>query len=115
MTDLNYAGYKINLSDHLSKRTQKRFPRSKKNRIRRKWAKRDKNYVSVPDMQIYVMEEAKTIAMHPAVWAKIEKELADYSTPDIITWPKPVHTPFVHFPMMPFPSPKLSMFGRLVF
>lgn len=114
MSDLSYAGYQITLSANLSKRTQKRFPRSKKKRIRLKWEKRDTNYVSAPDMQIYVMEETKTMVMHPAVWAKIEKEVASCGTHSMFSWPRPVHMPFEYFPMIEETAKEQSMFGCIL-
>ena len=41
-------GFKIIESPHMADRVQVRFPRSKKRRIRKKWAKRPDNWRDVP-------------------------------------------------------------------
>ncbi|MFA7254090.1 MAG: hypothetical protein WC107_06085 [Patescibacteria group bacterium] len=55
----------------LSERVQVRFPRSKRTRIRRKWAKRAKNWRTVPMDRCVVV--AGNIHVHPAKM----KELTD--------------------------------------
>lgn len=114
MRDQIYAGYKINLNSLLSSRIQTRFPRSKRRRIQRKWAKRDANYVSMPDTQIYVMEQTKTMVMHPAIWAKLEKELKPCDTHGAFTAQSSVYMPFMEIPMTPV-LPTLSMSNRILF
>lgn len=42
-------------SDHLIERIQVRFPRSKKNRIRKKWAKRTENWVTIPRQEVFMI------------------------------------------------------------
>jgi len=100
MNDLVYAGYQITLSNFLSKKVQKRFPRSKKRRIRTKWAKRDCNYVSEPDLHVYIMEERKEMVMHPAVWAKMQKHLEKDNSRFRYPTKDSVYMPFMDFPIM---------------
>jgi hypothetical protein len=59
--------------------TQVRFPRSKKRRIRRKWAKDRRNYraVTTPWEHAYVIE-GKTIVMHPRMVAKLEQASREF-------------------------------------
>ncbi len=60
-------------------RRQVRFPRSKKKRIRRKWAKQLRNWRSVPQDVIYKVHGKglyETWVMHPAI-AKQLREAAD--------------------------------------
>lgn len=100
MNDLVYAGYRIKLSNFLSKKVQKNFPRSKKRRIRNKWAKRDCNYFSKPDDQVYIMEENKEMVMHPSVWAKMQKSLEKDDSHFRYPTKESVYMPFMDFPIM---------------
>lgn len=100
MNDLVYAGYRITLSNFLSKKIQKKFPRSKKKRMRNKWAKREDNYVSEPDLQVYIMEEKKEMVMHPSVWAKMQKSLPKDNSHFRYPTKQSVYMPFMDFPIM---------------
>ena len=48
---------------YLSDRVQYKFPRSKKKRIRKKWAKNPKNWKNVPKLETYQIGD--TLIMHP--------------------------------------------------
>lgn len=54
-------------------RVQFRFPRSKKVRIRRKWAKNPRNWRGTADPKIYKMGD--TYYMHPDTWEKVQREI----------------------------------------
>ncbi|MCP4571443.1 MAG: hypothetical protein GY838_03755 [bacterium] len=63
-------------------RRQVRFPRSKKKRIRRKWAKQLRNWQSVPQDVIYKLREpgrSEKWVMHPAI-AKQLREAVEGET-----------------------------------
>ncbi len=51
---------------------QVRFPRSKKRRMRRKWAKQQKNYRNVPRQEI--IQTADGLYAHPETWEKVFKK-----------------------------------------
>lgn len=52
-------------------RKQYRFPRSKKKRIRNKWAKREQNYRYIP--RIYQLGDA--IYAHPSLYQRLLREI----------------------------------------
>lgn len=52
---------------------QVRFPRSKKRRMRKKWAKQRRNFGFAPSPRIYRIGD--TIIGHPEVIAKIKRKL----------------------------------------
>ena len=58
-------------------RKQIRFPRSKKRRIRKKWAKRPENWTaySVPWATVYRMDDL--LVMHPAILGRVTREIED--------------------------------------
>ena len=71
-------------SPHLQKRVLKKMCRSKKKRIRKKWLKNPKNYKTVPDSNIYIIDmnylnlfpggrPEKTIVAHPEIAAILRK------------------------------------------
>ena len=63
-------------SKYLSKRVQIRRPRSKKRRIRKKWAKRESNFRTIPDRHVYIA--AGRIFCHPEVARELrERFLVD--------------------------------------
>lgn len=59
---------------HMADFMQVRFPRSKKKRIRKKWAKDSRNYRYVPWRKAYQLGD--TVFAHPAMIESIRKELA---------------------------------------
>jgi len=63
---------------HLLSKTQVRFPRSKKKRIRKKWAKQERNFSYRPSKEIYPMGD--TILCHPIMAQKIRKLGAPLAT-----------------------------------
>jgi len=64
---------KIVESAFLVDRKQVRFPRSKKRRIRCKWAKQEKNWLAIPKRDVYKMGDM--IICHPAVAMQIRKSI----------------------------------------
>ena len=69
------TGLRVLESHHLTIREQVRFPRSKRRRIRKKWAKRPGNHASRPDPSIYKLGEG-TLLMHPATAATLLSKLS---------------------------------------
>lgn len=67
-------GLKIVTSNYLTKRVQFRFPRSKKKRIRRKWAKQAKNWRNIDNGNAYQIGD--TLIVPPSVYEKIVEKLA---------------------------------------
>ena len=61
----------------MTEHKQVRFPRSKKRRIRKKWAKRPENWRSVPQDKAYQIGD--TLVMHPAMLERLKKQLASIS------------------------------------
>jgi hypothetical protein len=70
-------GMKVIEDVFLSDRKQVRFPRSKKVRIRRKWAKQAKNYDFVP--KSYVYQVGDKLLGHPETIRRIAKVDADFA------------------------------------
>lgn len=62
-------------SPYLTDRVQVRFPRSKKKRIRRKWAKDQKNYDTVPKNVVYVVDGR--LVMYTSLARRLSKELSE--------------------------------------
>lgn len=67
-------GFRVILNDFMADYKQVKFPRSKKKRIRRKWAKNLKNYAYVPWTKMYQMG-GDTLVMHPAMYERLKREL----------------------------------------
>ena len=74
------GGLRIIQNVYCTVRQQYRFPRSKRHRIRAKWAKRERNYRHLPDPNMYVMRDQGAVVMHPATWRKLERELNTANT-----------------------------------
>ena len=68
------SGFRVYSSPHMADRKQVRFPRTKKRRIRKKWAKRPENYRTIPWDKVYRMGDA--IYAHPAMIEKLKRQLA---------------------------------------
>lgn len=66
-------GYELRPNIYMADRKQVHFPRSKKKRMRRKWAKQPKNYRDVPKPDVYLID-GRYLVGHPATLAKIEKK-----------------------------------------
>lgn len=64
-------GMPVVLCPWMTTRGQVRFPRSKKRRIRKKWAKQQRNYASVPSNEILQMMGA--LYVHPNTWQRIKR------------------------------------------
>lgn len=65
----SFGGIRLYANQHLVERRQVRFPRSKKRRIRKKWAKRASNWAVRPDPSVYMV--GRDAFGHPAILAKI--------------------------------------------
>ena len=74
------AGVRVLESEHLVIREQVRFPRSKRKRIRKKWAKRPENWAERPDPDIYRMADPITgrvqLVCHPETARRL-REMID--------------------------------------
>jgi hypothetical protein len=68
------------INPHLTIKVQNRFPKSKRRRIRAKWAKRERNFKHLPDPNYYIMSDAGAIAMHPALWSELKGEVTVNAT-----------------------------------
>ena len=66
-----FTGLRIITDHQMADRVQFRFPRSKKRRIRKKWAKRQENWKAVPWPRAYQING--TLVMHPAMLAELER------------------------------------------
>jgi hypothetical protein len=60
-------------SRHCVERVQFRYPKSKKLRIRKKWAKREENVRYEPRAYLYNKD---TILCHPAIAKRLRQEIA---------------------------------------
>lgn len=69
----SYTGPQLIASEHV--REQFRFPRTKKRRIRNKWAKRPENFR--PARGAWHDTERGVIYMHPATLERYQKQRAD--------------------------------------
>jgi len=96
-------------------RRQVRFPRSKKKRIRRKWAKDPRNWRSFPKTEIYELQGG-VVFMHPDVAAELRKRLKEAPDGSIVpvSPPEPPKdfrqygfdaSPFGSFASLPRPEP----------
>lgn len=70
-------GFKLVEDPRLVLARQIRFPRSKRRRIRRKWARRAANCEFKPDENCYLLPEKKTLIAHPSVIARLKAKLAE--------------------------------------
>lgn len=77
-----YAGFRFIEQNSCLKRKQVSFPRSKRRRIRRKWAKDDRRCVTVADPEVYFMGQAKVIVGHPVTLAAFKDMLLLADRPD---------------------------------
>lgn len=57
----NVLGLPFYTQDLLIRRRQVRFPRSKRRRIRKKWRKNPKNWITEPDPNVYLMSSSFTV------------------------------------------------------
>jgi hypothetical protein len=67
-------GLEVRQCPWMTVRKQVRFPRSKKRRMRKKWAKQHRNYATVPSTQIIQM--MGVFYVHPETWQKIKRKLS---------------------------------------
>ena len=56
-------------------REQVRFPKSKKRRIRKKWARQARNWDARPDPAIYQLSQQGWLVMHPATAHRVRSLL----------------------------------------
>ena len=75
-----FDGLKLVSDHHMADRKQVTFPRSKKRRIRKKWAKQAKHYKWIPWDTMYRM--GNTIFLHPSKLAELKKTLSNSATID---------------------------------
>ena len=64
-----YQGTPVFVSQYATQRGQVKFPRSKKRRIRKKWAKQERNYGRTPG--IFLLEGR--LLVHPEVWKALKR------------------------------------------
>ncbi len=67
-------GYRLLSSPALTVRTQVRFPRSKRKRIRKKWAKRSRNWTVRPREDFFIIAESRTILGHPQAISRLRQQ-----------------------------------------
>lgn len=72
-TGFNFCGLKIICDDSLADWKQVKFPRSKKKRICRKWAKNQKNYAYIPKNGYYQIGDM--LIMHPTMLESLKREI----------------------------------------
>ncbi len=70
---MNWCGFTIIESAACQLRQQFRFPRSKKRRIRKKWAARESNVRYIPQC----LQMGQNIIMHPSFAARLRAEVAE--------------------------------------
>jgi len=63
---------------------QVRFPKSKKRRIRKKWADRNCNGENTPIPDVYVMKKQGLIIGHPSTIAELTHKIRDAETKSCI-------------------------------
>lgn len=73
----NQWGIPVVLNPFLIEWKQYRFPRSKKKRIRAKWAKRQENYRMVPVYDVIWLSSGK-LMMHPETYKAIIQTQRDH-------------------------------------
>ena len=69
--DRTFYGIQFISEPSMVDRYQFRFPRSKKRRIRKKWAKRAKNFRSTPQPFVYWMKDQNLMIGHPSIISEI--------------------------------------------
>jgi hypothetical protein len=78
MTGDTLKTFNVIESPHVVMRTQFRMPKSKRRRIRKKWAARAQNWMVKPDPSVYVIDNAllgrPTIVGHPATIGRLRYE-----------------------------------------
>ena len=70
------------ISPYLTERVQIRFPRSKKKRIRKKWARDPKNFRDVPREYAYIIDEV--MYMHPDTLARLQKVVSQQANDALV-------------------------------
>ena len=71
--ELLWSHYRVVESLMATEKKQARFPRSKRKRIRAKWAKQEKNFEHLPSQYIL---GGNTIVIHPVIANKLRRRLA---------------------------------------
>lgn len=72
------AGYRLVDEPLMRKCRQIRFPRSKRRRIRRKWAKDMRNCEFRPDPCVRVWGDGKVVFGHPATMAELRRKYEEW-------------------------------------
>ena len=85
MNDLlsQFSGMPVYVNEMAVNRQQYKFPRSKKKRIRNKWAKNDKNFKLTPAYFIVAksllqwgsLSNEKCVVIHPALMVRMKSEM----------------------------------------
>jgi hypothetical protein len=73
---LAFGGIRIFESHYLTERRQVRFPKTKKKRIRAKWAKRASSYAEMPLDYFFMDRKAGIVYAHPVTAARIREKVA---------------------------------------
>lgn len=68
------GGMDVVVSPYCSTREQVKFPKTKKRRIRKKWAKRSENWVDVP--WDYAIQMGGQLICHPVFYDKLMTSIA---------------------------------------
>jgi hypothetical protein len=69
-----FYGMDVIVNPLLTIKKQHRFPKSKRRRIRVKWAKRECNFKTLPDPNYYIMSGENKVVMHPSLWEQLREE-----------------------------------------
>ena len=69
------GGLRLVSNPQMCDHKQVRFPRSKKRRIRRKWAKNQKNWKDIPQSNYYICNGS--IIAHPEIIEQLKEQLKD--------------------------------------
>jgi hypothetical protein len=70
----SFNGMRIVVSELMADRVQFRFPRSKKKRMRKKWAKNPENWKYVPWDRAYRVGD--TLHMHPQMFERLRRSVS---------------------------------------
>lgn len=89
MRDLVLFGVEVMESEFCVDRVQIRFPRTKKRRIRRKWAKRERNFEARPAKAVYRIKNAlggDYILGHPVTIGKMRDAIQRENEKHVEKW-----------------------------
>lgn len=63
------------INEHLVNWKQIRFPKSKKKRIRKKWEKQRKNWLAIPEPDVFIDKVKQVVYAHPITAEKLRHQL----------------------------------------